>query len=171
MMIRLPQWIPDMVINVCTLIKWLLSIGTNIDDRLMTKKSLLVRIRVDHITYAFLQKESVSQIHYIKLCIILGVNYFGFRRVSLAEYIPVLRVYSLLLQMTFSIRDSVSIVSTRRVMKTRSCAWSLLSYLNAFVGCDQRTSMCIWTRVCKLNYLLPHVLQDLFCNDDDSMMM
>ena len=50
-------------------------------------------LRVDHITYAFLQKESISQIHYIKLCIILGVNYFGFRRVSLAEYIPVLRVY------------------------------------------------------------------------------
>ena len=85
---------------------------------------------------------------------------FGLWRVSLAEYIPVLRVYSLLLQMTIYIRDSVSIISTRRVMKTRSWAWSLFSYLNAFAGCDQRTSMCIWTRVCKLNYLLPHVLQD-----------
>ena len=39
----------------------------------MAKKSLLVRLRVDHITYAFRQKESVSQLHYIKLCIILGV--------------------------------------------------------------------------------------------------
>ena len=144
-MIRLPQWIPDMVINVCTLIKWLLSIGANIDDRLMAKKSLLVRIRVDHITYAFLQKESVSQIHYIKLCIILGVIYFGFWRVSLAEYILILRVYSLLLQMTSYIRDSVSIVSTRRLTKTRSWAWSLFSYQNAFAVCDQQTSMCIWT--------------------------
>ena len=143
MMIRLPQWIPDMVINVCTLIKWLLSTGANIDDMLKAKKSLLVRIRVDHTTYAFLQKESVSQLHYIKLCIILGVIYFGFWRVSLAEYIPVLRVYSLLLQMTFYIRDSISIVSTRWVMKTRSWAWSPFSYLNAFAGCDQRTSMCI----------------------------
>ena len=132
MMIRLPQWIPDMVINVCTLIKWLLSIGANIDDRLMAKKSLLVRLRVD--TYAFLQKESVSQIHYIKLCIILGVIYFGFRRVSLAEYIPVLRVNSLLLQMTFYIRDSVSIVSTRRVTKTRSWAWSLFPLSECFCG-------------------------------------
>ena len=48
---------------------------------------------------------------------ILGVFCFGFRWVSLAEYILILRVYSLLLQMTFFIRASVSIVSTRRVMK------------------------------------------------------
>ena len=79
-------------------------------------------LRVDLVTYAFPQKESVSQIHYIKLCIILGVNCFGFRRVSLAEYILVLRVYALLLQMTFYIRDSVSIVSTQWAMKTRSWA-------------------------------------------------
>ena len=56
----------------------MLSTGANIDDRIMAKKSLLVRIRVDHTTYAFLQKESVSQLHYIKLCIILGVIYLVF---------------------------------------------------------------------------------------------
>ena len=93
---------------------------------------------------------------------ILGVFCFGFRRVSLAEYILVLRVYFLLLQMTFYIRDSISIVSTRQVMKTRSWAWSLFSCLNAFAGCDQRTSMCIWTRVCELNYLLPLLYKTCF---------
>jgi hypothetical protein len=34
-----------------------------------------------------------------KPCMILGVFYFLFQWVSLAEYIPVLRVYFLLLQM------------------------------------------------------------------------
>jgi hypothetical protein len=40
--------------------------------------------------------------------------------VSLAEYIPVLRVYSLLLQMTYFIRTSTRTTSTRRVTRTRS---------------------------------------------------
>jgi hypothetical protein len=51
---------------------------------------------------------------------ILGVFYFSFRRVSLAEYIPVLRVCSLLLQMTCYITASARITSTRWVMRTRS---------------------------------------------------
>jgi hypothetical protein len=56
---------------------------------------------------------------------ILDVFYFLFRRVSLAEYILILRVYSLLLQMTSYIRASARIASTRRVMRTRS------------LGCDR----------------------------------
>ena len=35
MMIMLPRIIPAMVINVCILIKWLISTGANIEDRLM----------------------------------------------------------------------------------------------------------------------------------------
>jgi hypothetical protein len=71
-----------------------------------------------------------------KPCMILGVFYFPFRRVSLAEYIPVLRVYSLLLQMTCYIRASVRIASTRRVTRTRSLGRDhlLVTSLNAFVG-------------------------------------
>jgi hypothetical protein len=38
-------------------------------------------------------KGDVSQLHLWKPCMILGVPYFPFRRVNLAEYIPVLRVY------------------------------------------------------------------------------
>jgi hypothetical protein len=39
------------------------------------------------------RKGDVSQLHLRKPCMILGVSYFPFRRVSLAEYILVLRVY------------------------------------------------------------------------------
>jgi hypothetical protein len=71
-----------------------------------------------------------------KPCIILGVFYFTFRRVSLAEYIPVLRVYSFLLQMTCFIRASARTASTLWVMRTRSLRHDhlLVTYLNAFVG-------------------------------------
>jgi hypothetical protein len=67
---------------------------------------------------------------------ILGVFYFPFQWVSLAEYIPILRVYSLLLQMTCFIRASVRTTSTLRVMRTRSLGRDhlLVTYLNAFVG-------------------------------------
>jgi hypothetical protein len=53
-----------------------------------------------------------------KPCMILGVFYFLFPQVSQAEYIPVLRVYSLLLQMTCFIRASARTASTLRVMRT-----------------------------------------------------
>jgi hypothetical protein len=39
------------------------------------------------------RKCDVSQLHLRKPWMILGVSYFLFRRVSLAKYIPVLRVY------------------------------------------------------------------------------
>jgi hypothetical protein len=39
------------------------------------------------------RKGDVSQLHLWKPCMILGVSYFLFWWVSLAEYIPVLRVY------------------------------------------------------------------------------
>jgi hypothetical protein len=55
-----------------------------------------------------------------KSYMVLGVFYFPFRRVSLAEYIPVLRVYSLMLQMTCYIRAFARIASTWRVTRTRS---------------------------------------------------
>jgi hypothetical protein len=71
------------------------------------------------------RKYDVSQLHLRKPCMILGVSYFPFQWVSLAEYIPVLRVYSLLLQMTCFIRASARTVSTPRVMRTRS------------LGCDR----------------------------------
>jgi hypothetical protein len=66
------------------------------------------------------RKCDVSQLQVRKSCMILGVSYFSFQRVSLAEYIPVLRVYSLLLQMTCFIRASTRTASTPRVMRTRS---------------------------------------------------
>jgi hypothetical protein len=71
-----------------------------------------------------------------KPCMILGVFYFPFQWVSLAKYIPVLRVYSLLLQMTCFIRASARTASTLRVMRTRSLGHDhlLVTYLNAFVG-------------------------------------
>jgi hypothetical protein len=71
-----------------------------------------------------------------KPCMILGVFYFPFRWISLAEYILVLRVYSLLLQMTCFIRASARTASTLWVMRTRSLGHDhlLVTYLNAFVG-------------------------------------
>jgi hypothetical protein len=66
------------------------------------------------------RKCDVGPLHLRKPCMILGVSYFPFRRVSLAEYIPVLRVYSLLLQMTCFIKASARIASTPLVMRTRS---------------------------------------------------
>jgi hypothetical protein len=55
-----------------------------------------------------------------KPCMIFDVFYFPFRQVSLAKYIPVLRVYPLLLQMTCYIRASARTAFTLRVMRTRS---------------------------------------------------
>ena len=46
------------------------------------------------ISLKHLGKMVVKQDPPIKPCILLGVNYFGLRRVSLSEYILVLRVYS-----------------------------------------------------------------------------
>jgi hypothetical protein len=82
------------------------------------------------------RKCDVSQSHLRKPCMLLGVSYFPFRRVSLAEYIPVLRVYSLLLQMTCFIRASARPASTPQVMRTRSLGHDrlLVTFLNAFVG-------------------------------------
>jgi hypothetical protein len=82
------------------------------------------------------RKCDVSQLHLRKPYMILGVSYFLFRRVSLAEYILVLRVYSLLLQMTCFIRASARTASTPRVMRTRSLGRDrlLVTFLNAFVG-------------------------------------
>ena len=37
-----------------------------------------------------------------------------------------------------------------------------LSYPNAFVGCDQQASTCIWTRMYELNYLLPLLYKTWF---------
>jgi hypothetical protein len=81
-------------------------------------------------------KGDVSQLHLRKPCMILGVSYFMFRQVSLAEYIPVLRVYSLLLQMTCFIRASVRTTSTPRVMRTRSlgCDHLLVYFPECFCG-------------------------------------
>jgi hypothetical protein len=61
----------------------------------------------------------------------------GFWRVSLAEYIPVLRVYSLLLQMTCFTRASARTASALRVTRTRSLGRDrlLCTFLNTFVGC------------------------------------
>jgi hypothetical protein len=59
---------------------------------------------------------------------------FGFWRVSLAEYIPVLRVYFPLLQMICFTKASARAVSTQRVTKTRSLGRDhpLCTFLNAF---------------------------------------
>ena len=113
----------------------------------------------------------VKQDPLIKPYILLGVIYFGLRWVSLAEYILILRVYSLLLQMTFYIRDSISIAPPSGWQRLDHGHDLYFSDLNAFAGCDQQTSICIWTRVYKSNYLLPRTLQHLFCNNDDSEVM
>jgi hypothetical protein len=83
------------------------------------------------------RKCDVRQLHLRKPCMILGVSYFPFRRVSLVEYIPVLMVYSLMLQMTCFIRASARPASTPRVMRTRSLGSDrlLVTFLNAFAGC------------------------------------
>jgi hypothetical protein len=94
------------------------------------------------------RKCDVSQLHLRKPCMILGVSYFLFRRVSLAEYIPILRVYSLLLQMTCFIRASARTTSTPRVMRTRSLGYDrlLVYFPKCFCGmliC--KTGSSIWT--------------------------
>jgi hypothetical protein len=94
------------------------------------------------------RKGDVSQLHLWKPCMILGVSYFPFRRVSLAEYIPVLRVYSLLLQMTCFIRASARTASTPWVMRTRSLGrYRLLVYFSkCFCGMLMcKTGSSIWT--------------------------
>ena len=84
----------------------------------------------------------VKQDPLIKPRILLGVIYFGLQRVSLAEYILILRVYSLLFQMMGFITATASIVSTLRGMKTRSWAWSsMLSFHVAFAGYDYGTGL------------------------------
>ena len=55
--------IPDMVIIVCNLIKWFISTGANIDSRKWLKVTASLGYELIIITYAFPQKESVSQIH------------------------------------------------------------------------------------------------------------
>ena len=52
------------------------------------------------VTQAFMQMCQASPPH--KPCMTLCVICFGFRRVSLAEYIRVLRVYPTMLQVEFS---------------------------------------------------------------------
>ena len=54
-----------------------------------------------------------------KPCMILGVFYSDFCRVSLAEYLLVLRVYSHLLQMTSSTLVAASTAFSLLGMKTR----------------------------------------------------
>jgi hypothetical protein len=95
------------------------------------------------------RKGDVSQLHLWKPCMILGVSYFLFRWVSLAEYIPVLRVYSLILQMTCFIRASTRTASTPRVMRTRSVRRDHL--LDHFHKCFCGVLICktgsgIWTK-------------------------
>jgi hypothetical protein len=67
----------------------------------------------------------------------------GLRRVSLAEYILIFRVYSLLFQMICCTMGTVRIVFTLLWMKIRPWGMVSLSYLtyDAFVGNDHGTSM------------------------------
>jgi hypothetical protein len=94
------------------------------------------------------------------------VSFFLFRRVSLAEYILVLRVYSLLLQMTCFTRASARATSTRRVTRTRShgCDHLLVYFPECFCGnviC--KTGSRIWTKcVCKLCF---RYFLNLVCNN------
>jgi hypothetical protein len=95
------------------------------------------------------RKCDVSQLHLRKPCMILGVSYFPFRRVSLAKYIPVLRVYSLLLQMTCFIRASTKTASTPRVIRTRSLGRDrlLVYFPKCFCGMlIYKTGSGIWTK-------------------------
>jgi hypothetical protein len=75
---------------------------------------MLVQVKRVTYTYAFPQNMLLVSSTLGKPYMILGVFYFLFRQVNLAEYIPVLMVYSLLLQMTCYIRASARIASTRR---------------------------------------------------------
>jgi hypothetical protein len=71
----------------------------------------------------------------------------GFWWVSLAEYIPVLRVYSLLLQMTCFIRASARTASAPWVMRTRSlgCNCLLVYFPKCFCGMSIcKTGNSIW---------------------------
>jgi hypothetical protein len=68
---------------------------------------------------------------------------FGLRRVSLAKYILVLRVYSLLLQMIWCTMGTIRIVFTLLWTKIRPWGMVSLSYLtyDAFVENDHGTGM------------------------------
>jgi hypothetical protein len=93
---------------------------------------------------------------------------FLFWWVSLAEYILVLRVYSLLLQMTCFTRASARAASTWRVMRTRSprCDHLLVYFPECFCGnVISKTGSCIWTKcvcVCKLCF---RYFLNLVCNN------
>jgi hypothetical protein len=74
---------------------------------------------ITSVTYAFMQKyyqaRSTDKALHTLWCHIIS----SLRRVSLAEYILVLKVYSLLLQMTSSIMAAASTVFSLRGMRTR----------------------------------------------------
>ena len=82
----------------------------------------------------------MSQLPYYKAFIILGVIYFRLCRVSLAEYILVLRVYSHLLQMG---RCTMAIVSTACILR--------------------------WVMLRTMGMVIPYVSFDAFVGDDHSL--
>jgi hypothetical protein len=70
-----------------------------------------------------------SKLHtYISLAYSLVSYYFWFMTVSLAEYILILRVYSLLLQMTSSIVVAANTAFSLRGMRTRPVGMVSISF-------------------------------------------
>jgi hypothetical protein len=82
------------------------------------------------LTYCFFANESASPLKESLACFLVSL-YFSLRRVSLAEYLLVLRaLFPLLLHMVRCIMNIVSTACILRWATTRTRAWSLCtSYL------------------------------------------
>jgi hypothetical protein len=155
----LPQFIPAMVNNGCLIIKWLFSTGAKIDDWLMLKITASTGLKWLLLLMFFCQW-NVSQLHVQKALHDPWCLLFSFWWVSLAEYILVLRVYSLLLQMTCFTRASASTASTQRVTRTRSLGRDrlLVSFSKCFCGTWTLVlALSIWTKC--VRKLLPLLLE------------
>jgi hypothetical protein len=144
----LPQFIHAMVNNGCLIIKWLFSTGAKIDDRLVLKITASIGLKWLLLLMLFC-KWNVSQLHIQKALHDPWCLLFPCRRVSLAEYILVLRFYFLLLQMTCFTWASASTASTQRVTRIRSLERDslLVSFSKCF--CWMWTlvlALSIWTK-------------------------
>ena len=126
-------------------------------------KILNLQVMLNKLFYAkCCQANSTDKALHTPWCHIIS----GLRQVSLAEYILVLRVYSLLLQMAWCTMGTVRTAFILPWMRTKPWGMVLLSYplYSAFAGMTVALA-CIWT-TCDVDVKLLHFLYlNLVCNN------
>ena len=108
------------------------------------------------------QANSTDKALHTPLCHIIS----GLRRVSLAEYIHILRVYSLLLQMIWCIMGTIRTAFILPWMRTKPWGMVLLSYLLCSAFARMTVALaCIWTKCGVDVKLLCFRYLNLVCNN------